>query len=265
MDMTDAKAWRGMEPFLESQLEVQSSSAGQRLPSSSASSVGDAEAPQVYLLETARGRMKNNNYLVVDPVTHQAVAIDPAWQPEVFAEALAATRATLSEILVTHTHDDHIDLAVPLSEHYNCPIRMSREEIAWSGFDATRLLPLDGTPWQVGAMTIEPILTPGHTPGCVCYRIGDNLFTGDVLFAEGCGICFELDAAHRMFDSLQDLKQRLAPHTHVFPGHTYVRPPGQRFSELMRCNIYLQFSDRESFATYRLRRGQQGGKVLDFR
>lgn len=260
MGMTDAMAWHATESRSESALDLHSASGGHHAPTS-----GEADAPQVFLLETARGVMKNNTYLVVDPVTHQAVAIDPAWQPEAYADALAATRATLCEILITHTHADHIDLAIPMSQHYNCPVRMSREEIAWSGFDAMRLLPLDGASWQVGAMTIEPILTPGHTPGCVCYRIGDNLFTGDVLFAEGCGICFELEGAYRMFDSLQHLKRRLPPDIHVFPGHTYVRPPGQRFSELMRCNLYLQLDDRDAFAAYRLRKGQLGRKVLEFR
>lgn len=224
---------------------------------------GLAFSPQVFLIEVARKRMKNNNYLIVDPASHQAVVVDPAWQMEKIDEALAATRATLCGILVTHTHSDHIHLARPLAEFYNCPIWMSRQEIDDSGFQARQLVAIDETPWRIGNLLIEPILTPGHTPGCLCYLIGDNLFTGDVLFAEGCGICDDLDSAYAMFDSLEMLKARIRPQTHVFPGHTYVRPPGQKFSELRRYNLYLNFPDRQAFAAYRLRKGQ-GERVLAF-
>ena len=62
---------------------------------------------------------------------------------------------------------------------------------------ADRLLH-DGDTVAVGRHTFEVIHTPGHTPGSVCYRIGANLFTGDVLFAEGCGLCPDADSADRM-------------------------------------------------------------------
>lgn len=221
--------------------------------------------PQVFLLKVSRQRMKNNNYLAVDPGSQQSVVVDPAWELEKIEAALASTRSTLSGILITHAHFDHIHLARPLADFYNCPIWMSRQEIAASGFRARQLVAIDETPWLVGNMRIEPILTPGHTPGCVCYLIGDNLFTGDVLFAEGCGICMDVPSAHAMFNSLERLKARLAPDTHVFPGHTYVRPPGQKFGDLLGYNMYLNFPDRNSFAAFRLRRGQSQSKLLDFR
>jgi hydroxyacylglutathione hydrolase len=227
---------------------------------------GDDElAPRVFLIKVSRERFKNNNYLIVDPGSHQAVLVDPAWQIDEIQSALASTQSTLSGILITHSHPDHVDLAKPLAELYNCPIWMSKREIEASGFAARQLVAIDETPWYVGRMLIQPILTPGHTPGCVCYLIGDNLFAGDVLFAEGCGICNGIPAAYEMFASLQRLKSRLQPHTHIFPGHTYVRSPGQRFSDVLSHNIYLQFPDRESFAAFRLRKGQSERALLDFR
>lgn len=220
--------------------------------------------PEVVVLEVFYEFMKNYNYLIVDPATRQAVIVDPAWQMEKIDWAIADARAKLSGILITHTHPDHIHLAKPLSAKYDCPIWMSEEEIASSGFDDGRLVGIDMTPWPVGQMLIEPILTPGHTPGCVCYRVGDNLFTGDVLFAEGCGLCRDIQSAHAMFDSLEDLKKRLKPHTRIFPGHSYGKPPGQYFSQLLKDNIYLQFPSRESFAAFRLRSGQNRSKLFNF-
>ncbi len=220
--------------------------------------------PCVFLIKVSHQRMKNNNYLVVDPATHQAVLVDPAWQMEEIQSTLARTESTWSGILLPHAHFDHINLAKPLADVYNCPVWMSKQEIDAAGFEARQLVAIDETPWRVGEMRIRPILTPGHTPGCVCYLIGDNLFTGDVLFAEGCGICGDLDAARQMYESLERLKRLLKRHTRIFPGHTYVRPPGQRFSDLLGYNMYLNFTDRDSFAAFRLRKGQSREKLLDF-
>lgn len=222
-------------------------------------------APHVVVLDVRRDAMKNYNYLVVDPGTLEAVVVDPAWEIETIDRALADTRSRLSGILVTHSHPDHVDLAEVLAEKYDCPIWMSRIEIAATGFGAGRLVGIDTRPWTVGRMPIEPILTPGHTPGSMCYLIGDNLFTGDVLFAEGCGICPDTDSAYAMFASLHHLKNRLASHTRIFPGHSYGEPPGRPMSQLLRENVYLQFSDQETFAAFRLRRGQDKARLFGFR
>lgn len=221
--------------------------------------------PQVFLVNVSRRNMKNNNYVIVDPASYQAVVVDPAWEMDKIHAELERTQSTLSGILITHAHFDHIDLAKPLADYYNCPIWMSRKEIDDSGFSARQLVAIDEAPWSVGRMQVQPILTPGHTPGCVCYLIGDNLFSGDVLFVEGCGVCMSLDAAFEMFESLEMLKSRLAPNTHVFPGHTYVRPPGLRFSEVLRHNMYLHFEDKYAFAAFRLREGQSAQQLMNFR
>lgn len=218
--------------------------------------------PQVVVLNVQYLHMKNFNYLVIDPGSGQAIIVDPAWQIEKIEHALAEAGAVLSGVLVTHSHLDHINLAGRLSERYDCPIWMSNREIGFSGYSAQRLIGGDGEPWQVGAMRIRPVATPGHTPGSICYLIGHNLFTGDVLFYEGCGICPDVESAHDMFRSLERLKGLIEPHTRVFPGHSYGMPPGQAFSQLLRDNIYLQFRDKESFAAFRLRKLQRLGNLF---
>lgn len=220
--------------------------------------------PRVIELKMHHRLMKNYSYLVVDPSSCQAVIVDPTWQMEKIEAALMDSRAKLRGILITHAHPDHIHLAQPIAEKYDCPIWMSKEEIAASGFNARQLIGIGVNPWAVGQMLIEPIFTPGHTAGCMCYRIGDNLFSGDVLFAEGCGICTDTQAAYAMFASLQNLKTRLKPQTRIFPGHSYGKPPGQVMSQLLRDNIYLQFSDKNSFSAFRLRSGQNIAKMLTF-
>ncbi len=220
--------------------------------------------PQVVVLKMSYMFMINYNYLVIDRVNKKSVIIDPAWDMEKIDQALASAQTSLSGILLTHSHPDHIHLAKPLAAKYRCPIWMHNEEIETSGFYAQQLIGIDESPWSVGNMVIQPIFTPGHTPGSVCYLIGDNLFTGDTLFAEGCGLCSGIQAAHTMWASLEHLKNRLKPETFVFPGHNYGRPPGQIFSLLLKDNIYLQFKNENDFAKYRLRKGQNKLKYFDF-
>src|SRR6476620_12506521 len=85
--------------------------------------------PQVVVLKMYYGFMKNYTYLVVDPRSRQAVIIDPAWQMETIEQALIEAQASLSGILITHSHHDHVHLANPVAEKYKCPIWMSKEEI----------------------------------------------------------------------------------------------------------------------------------------
>lgn len=220
--------------------------------------------PEVLVLTMVSNVMINYNYLIIDPGSRQAVVVDPAWDMDKIDLALHTHSAQLSGILITHSHRDHIDLAVPLSNTYGVPIWMSREEVEFSGFEAENLQCFDPNPWKVGALEIFPVHTPGHTPGCVCFHIGDNLFTGDVLFAEGCGIVQSIDAAFQMFDSLQLLKSNVDGHTRIYPGHSYGKKPGQFFSDVLNNNIYLQFTDKESFTRFRLRKGQSKKDFFKF-
>lgn len=212
--------------------------------------------PQVVVMKMQFQFMTNYNYLIIDPATSQAVIVDPAWEMDKIDAALDDAQVTLAGILITHSHPDHLNLAAPLATRRRCPIWMSNSEIAVSGFAHPWLVGIDTAPWYVGALQIQPLHTPGHTPGCFCYLIGDNLFTGDVLFAEGCGMCPDVPAAHRMFASLEYLKALLEPHTRVYPGHSYGKAPGQRFHDIMQDNIYLQFKDKDTFAGFRMRKMQ---------
>ena len=220
-------------------------------------------SPPVIVLKMSRGPFKNYNYLVVDPLGAEAVIVDPAWEMDKIDQALTKVGAKLRGVLLTHGHPDHVHLAKPVSDKHDCPIWMSQAEIDAFSFQAERLQPLTGTSWCVGGLQIEPIFTPGHTPGSTCYRIGPNLFTGDTLFSEGCGLCPDQMTAEQLFASLQRLKQ-LPGHTRVFPGHSYGQAPGQTLAQLLQKNIYLNFTSANSFADFRLRKGQNKSNWFKF-
>jgi glyoxylase-like metal-dependent hydrolase (beta-lactamase superfamily II) len=86
----------------------------------------------------------------------------------------------------------------------------------------------DGEVVKAGTLAIEVIATPGHTPACVTFKIGDAIFTGDALFTEdyGTGRCdFPRGSAADLYDSIQKL-YALPDATRVFVGHDY--QPGGR-------------------------------------
>ncbi len=208
--------------------------------------------------------IKNYSYLGINPVSHDAVIIDPTGEMEKIEQALEKADAVLRGILITHAHPDHIQLVKPLVKKYSCPVWMSRKEIVTSGFNCDRLIGFDEIPWSVGQIKIKPFFTPGHTPGSVCYLVEDNLFTGDTLFTEGCGSCFGDRAATQvLYNSLQYLKREITPETRIFPGHSYGKKPGNSFSSLLQENIYLQFNNSVDFCAFRLRKGQKN--LFNFR
>ncbi len=220
--------------------------------------------PQVFVLKMSHKFIINYNYLIVDSVNNLSVIVDPAWEIEKIEHILTHTETSLKGILLTHSHPDHIDLAIPLSLKYNCPIWMSNTEIATSCFTAKHLNGIDITPWSIGQLQIQPIFTPGHSQGSTCYLIGNSLFTGDTLFAEGCGLCPDIISAQTMYSSIKLLKEVIKPETYVFPGHSYGKIPGQKFSLLLKENIYLQFNNQEDFVAYRMRKGQKAAKLFNF-
>lgn len=224
----------------------------------------DASArTHVDILEMQNGFMKNFNYVIRDAGSRRAVIVDPAWQFDKIEQLVRSQDLRLDGVLLTHSHGDHIHLAAKVAEHYGCAVWMSQAEIAFANFSAPNLEAIAEDFWYFGDTRIDALATPGHTPGGMCFLIGDALFTGDTLFAEGCGLCFGDYEAGQLYDSLQKLMQ-LPNHTRVFPGHSYGVYPGQLLQLIKRDNMYLNFKRRSDFVAYRMRSGQSARKMFEF-
>jgi hydroxyacylglutathione hydrolase len=208
--------------------------------------------------------MKNFTYLVFDPLRREALIIDPTWEMEKIEQALADNQLTLKSILVTHGHQDHVNLVKPLVEKYGCEVWMSAADVAHFCFECPNLHTIsDETSFQAAGLSVTPLLTPGHTMGCVCYLIDGNLFTGDTLFIEGCGMCFGKGSDPKLlYKSLQRLKNTLGDDTKIFPAHSYGMLPGKDFSFVRQNNVYLIFDEEAPFIAYRMREGQT--RLFDF-
>ncbi|MGW9231505.1 hydroxyacylglutathione hydrolase [Pseudorhizobium sp. NPDC055634] len=169
-------------------------------------------------IEVFQCRSDNYGVLLHDPETGQTASIDaPEEQP--ILDALARRGWTLTHILTTHHHTDHVEGNLGLKERFAVEIvGPVNEAVAIPGLDRSVA---DGDEFEFGDHTVCVIETPGHTAGHVCYYFPDDkiLFVADTLFALGCGRLFERPAAD-MWHSLQRLSA-LPDETAVYFGHEY--------------------------------------------
>ncbi len=146
------------------------------------------------------GQLQANCWLVWDDGGH-AVLIDPGDEAARLLRALAQRDLTLSAILLTHAHFDHMMAAEALQQQTGAPLLVHEADApaltdptksltVWAGVDcvltADRLLK-DGDTVTAGDLTFTVYHTPGHTPGSCCYGMNTWLFTGDTLFAGSIG------------------------------------------------------------------------------
>lgn len=163
-------------------------------------------------------RSDNYGVLVRDAATGAAALIDAPEEAAILA-AIERTGWTPSLLLITHHHPDHVEANLALKERFGLRIVGPRAE-------ADRIPGIDervaeGDTVRLGGQTVRVIETPGHTAGHVSYHLPDAgvAFTGDTLFALGCGRLFEA-GPETMFASLAKLAA-LPDATQVYCGHEY--------------------------------------------
>lgn len=230
-------------------------------------------------------------YVVSDPKTKDAVIIDPVWDYDPAASKMAEHSAhevldyvkgqelKVHHILETHAHADHVSGAQVMKPHLpgtTIGIGANIKKVQSKFKEIYNLnpeFPEDGSqfdflieenkPFKAGSLEIEAIYTPGHTPACSSYVIGDAVFTGDALFMPdfGTGRCdFPMGSAEDLYTSVHDKLYKLPDETRVFTGHDY-QPGGRELryessiGEEKRENIQLKAeTTREEYVKFRTER-----------
>ncbi len=200
------------------------------------------------------GPMENFIYLIEDRASGRAAVVDPAWDVAAIVRLAADHGVRISDILLTHSHHDHINGVEALLRQQDAQLHLLKKEARfWGAYLDLPTLHHGGDRILVGETEIEVLHTPGHTPGSACYRIGDHLITGDTLFVYGCGRCdLRGGDPEQMFHTLNDMRQKLPSQTLILPGHNYAQQPTSTLSEQIEGNPFLHFDDLQRFTHYRM-------------
>lgn len=194
------------------------------------------------------------SYLVFDPKTHQAAVIDPVLDYEhangkvttASADAILQAARDLGldvvRVLETHVHADHLSAAMHIKRQTGASVGIGRHictvqsifsrifhlgdnDVSGTGVEFDQLFD-DGDTFPIGGLGVEVLHTPGHTPACVSYRIGDAVFVGDTLFMPDYGTAradFPGGDARTLYRSIRRLLS-LPPDTRLFLCHDYKAP-----------------------------------------
>jgi glyoxylase-like metal-dependent hydrolase (beta-lactamase superfamily II) len=195
-------------------------------------------------------------YLVFDEQTKDAVIIDPVLDYDALRSQTSTESADelirvaeeegleVRAILDTHAHADHITGAQYLAAHFGVPVGIGKDisivqQTFAKVFNLPKDVPLDGSQfdllldpakeYEFGSLKVKPLATPGHTPACLSYHIGDAVFTGDALFMEDYGTGradFPAGSAKDLYHSISETLYELPEDTRVFVGHDYM-PDGR--------------------------------------
>lgn len=177
------------------------------------------------------GPVDVNTYVVGLAGADTCIVIDPGAEVPHVAEAVGGR--SVSAVLLTHAHFDHmmyakhwLDLGAKLYVHRMDAEALHNPRLNLCGMIGTALTLPDADTWvsegdviAEAGLRITVLHTPGHTPGSVCYMIGDTLFSGDTLFYGSYGrVDFPGGSMRQMRESLERLYQ-LDERITAYPGH----------------------------------------------
>jgi len=162
------------------------------------------------------GPLDNNVFIVADP-NGEAAIIDAAAEAERILSAVSDL--TVTAVLTTHGHADHIQAAEAVTRRLGVPFRIHAGDQPLAGI--ADVVPIrDREVIDIGHLQLEAIHTPGHTPGSTCFRLGSHLFSGDTLFPGGPGATRAPGSDFdQIMESLETRLFTLPDATNVYPGH----------------------------------------------
>ena len=200
------------------------------------------------------GPFASNCYIVGSSSTREGMIIDPGAEAETILRTVQQTGLSISLIVVTHAHVDHIDALPAVKEKTNAQVAIHEAETGLFSTAPVRMLTSlgltpfkqpprpdrllkDGDRIDVADLHFEVLHTPGHSPGGICLLGHGVVFSGDTLFNYGIGRTDFPGGSHeRLMKSIREKLMVLPDETIVYPGHG----PPTTIGDERRGNPFLQ-------------------------
>ncbi len=219
------------------------------------------------------GPIETNCYLIYGTKSKEAALIDPAWRIDTLIAFIKDNDLNLKYIFITHGHIDHFYYLPEIKKQFPKVIwcinkedyqgiftypewalknygqewvdnaRSDPETQKYIDFDNQLIEVPDifvenGQIYELGHLEIRTILTPGHSPGGICYYTGNILFSGDVLFYRTCGRTdTQRGSREDQIKSLRKLYEFFPDSTIVYPGHGQFTDIGSEKRENSRVTV----------------------------
>jgi hydroxyacylglutathione hydrolase len=200
------------------------------------------------------GPMQNFLYFLGDPAGKTVAIVDPAWDVDTIRQKADDKGYMIESIFLTHGHMDHVNGIADLQKTHDIPVYLSDKEADLYTPECKNLTRVrDHEILKVGNVSFEIIHTPGHTPGCQCFRNENIFITGDTLFVDGCGRCDLPEGdPEAMYHSLHDIILKLPGALTIYPGHDYGPKSFDTLANQKKTNPYLCTSSKEQFLHQRM-------------
>lgn len=188
----------------------------------------------------------NFSYVIADEATGEAAVVDPSFNADAIIRLATGQKLSVKYVIDTHGHVDHTAGNDEVRSKFDAKVvahglAKIRKDISVE----------DGDKLTLGAIDVNVIHTPGHTPDGICILVDKKLLTGDTLFVGECGRTdlpggSAADLYHSLFDKLMKLDDDIE----VYPGHDYGEHAYSTMGEEKRTNYVLEMRTLDEFIEF---------------